>query len=77
MRKCSYLPSQRFWGLKWLIGYYSVSFFLLGLANKLALTYWYEIYYDLWLGGQCFKKIAQMHEKYGALFMSFVLFLVS
>jgi hypothetical protein len=29
------------------------------------VTYWYEIYYDVWLGGQYFKKIAEMHEKYG------------
>ena len=31
------------------------------------MTYWYEIYYDVWLGGQYFKKIAEMHEKYGKL----------
>lgn len=31
----------------------------------LALTYWYEIYYDVWLGGQYFRKIAEMHKQYG------------
>ncbi|XWW97958.1 hypothetical protein V2A60_005954 [Cordyceps javanica] len=32
-----------------------------------ALTYWYEIYYDVWLGGQYFRKVKQMHEKYGPI----------
>jgi hypothetical protein len=30
-----------------------------------AVTFWYEIYYDVWLSGQYFKQIAKMHEKYG------------
>jgi hypothetical protein len=30
------------------------------------MTYWYEIYYDVWQGGQYFKRIAKMHEKYGS-----------
>ncbi|OAA57314.1 Cytochrome P450 [Cordyceps fumosorosea ARSEF 2679] len=32
-----------------------------------ALTYWYEIYYDVWLGGQYFRKVKQMHERYGPI----------
>ncbi|KAM3517960.1 hypothetical protein NHJ13051_008547 [Beauveria bassiana] len=32
-----------------------------------ALTYWYEIYYDVWKGGQYFRKVKQMHEKYGPI----------
>ncbi|KAJ2994637.1 hypothetical protein NUW58_g1501 [Xylaria curta] len=32
-----------------------------------ALTYWYEIYYDVWLEGQYFRQIAKMHEKYGPI----------
>lgn len=32
-----------------------------------ALTYWYEIYYDVWLGGQYFRSIADMHKKYGPI----------
>lgn len=31
------------------------------------MTHWYEIYYDVWLGGQYFKKIQEMHERYGKL----------
>ncbi|KAK3903539.1 cytochrome P450 monooxygenase sdnE [Staphylotrichum tortipilum] len=32
-----------------------------------AVTYLYEIYYDVWQGGQYFKRIAEMHEKYGPI----------
>ncbi|KAI0179038.1 cytochrome P450 [Hypoxylon sp. FL1284] len=32
-----------------------------------ALTFWYEIYYDVWLGGQYFKKVADLHKKYGPI----------
>ncbi|EQB51421.1 hypothetical protein CGLO_09036 [Colletotrichum gloeosporioides Cg-14] len=32
-----------------------------------AVTYWYEIYYDVVLGGQYYRKIGQMHEKYGPI----------
>ncbi|KAI9148341.1 N-acetyltryptophan 6-hydroxylase ivoC [Paramyrothecium foliicola] len=32
-----------------------------------AITYWYEIYYDVWLSGQYFRKIAEMHERYGPI----------
>ncbi|KAJ0417856.1 cytochrome P450 [Aspergillus carlsbadensis] len=32
-----------------------------------ALTFWYEIYYDIWLGGQYFREIARMHETYGPI----------
>nr|POE87145.1 trichodiene oxygenase [Quercus suber] len=32
---------------------------------KLAgMTYWYEAYYEVWLGGQYFKRVAQMHQEY-------------
>ncbi|POS72201.1 cytochrome P450, partial [Diaporthe helianthi] len=30
-----------------------------------ALTYFYESYYEIVLGGQYFKRVAQMHEQYG------------
>lgn len=29
------------------------------------MTTWYEGYYDIWLGGQYYKKIGELHEKYG------------
>jgi hypothetical protein len=29
------------------------------------MTTWYEGYYDVWLGGQYYKKIGELHEKYG------------
>ncbi|CAE7185156.1 hypothetical protein P3342_008311 [Pyrenophora teres f. teres] len=32
-----------------------------------ALTSWYECYYDVWLGGQYFRTIAKMHQKYGPI----------
>ncbi|KAL2863960.1 cytochrome P450 [Aspergillus lucknowensis] len=32
-----------------------------------AITWWYEIYYDVWLGGQYFRKIDAMHKKYGPI----------
>ncbi|KAL2130930.1 hypothetical protein VTI74DRAFT_5755 [Chaetomium olivicolor] len=32
-----------------------------------SATFWYEIYYDVWLGGQYFKRVAQMHEIYGPI----------
>ena len=30
-----------------------------------AVTSWYAGYYDAWLGGQYFKKVDEMHAKYG------------
>ncbi|CAD6449307.1 5333bc3a-fea7-453e-b3a7-b6ab6420774a [Sclerotinia trifoliorum] len=30
-----------------------------------AATFWYEIYYDVWLGGTYYRKIDEMHKKYG------------
>lgn len=30
-----------------------------------ALTYWYEFYYDLVLGGRFQSEIARMHKRYG------------
>ncbi|KAI1760614.1 cytochrome P450 [Hypoxylon sp. FL1150] len=32
-----------------------------------ALTYLYEAYYDLWLGGQYVFKIIELHEEYGPI----------
>ncbi|USP82213.1 Cytochrome P450 [Curvularia clavata] len=32
-----------------------------------ALTSWYEIYYDVWQGGQYFRKIREMHQIYGPI----------
>ncbi|KUI64499.1 Trichodiene oxygenase [Cytospora mali] len=32
-----------------------------------ALTYLYESYYEIVLGGQYFKRVAQMHEQYGPI----------
>lgn len=29
------------------------------------MTYLYEAYYEVWLGGQYFRRIAAMHEQYG------------
>lgn len=29
------------------------------------MTFWYEIYYDIWLGGTYYQKIDEMHKKYG------------
>lgn len=37
------------------------------LKDDTALTYWYEIYYDVLLEGRYFTRIAQMHEKYGPI----------
>lgn len=31
----------------------------------LALTHWYEGYYEVWLGGQYFKRLEQLHKQYG------------
>lgn len=31
-----------------------------------AVTYWYEIYHDVWKPGQYTFKIKQLHEEYGA-----------
>ncbi|KAJ8063550.1 hypothetical protein OCU04_007422 [Sclerotinia nivalis] len=30
-----------------------------------ALTYLYEAYFEVWLGGQYFKHVAELHKKYG------------
>ncbi|CAO1597228.1 hypothetical protein XANCAGTX0491_001048 [Xanthoria calcicola] len=30
-----------------------------------ALTTWYQAYYDIWLGGQFFLRIEEMHAQYG------------
>lgn len=30
-----------------------------------ALTTWYQGYYDIWLEGQYFRKINELHAKYG------------
>ena len=35
------------------------------LTSYPGLTYLYEAYYEVWLGGQYFKRIAQMHQQYG------------
>jgi hypothetical protein len=32
-----------------------------------VLTSWYECYYNVWLCGQYFRKIAKMHQKHGSL----------
>ncbi|KAI0515411.1 cytochrome P450 [Xylaria bambusicola] len=32
-----------------------------------ALTYWYEFYFDGWLGGKYIFKIKEFHEKYGPI----------
>ncbi|KAM0133544.1 hypothetical protein ACHAPC_006871 [Botrytis cinerea] len=32
-----------------------------------AVTFWYEIYYDIWLGGTYYRKINEMHKKYGPI----------
>lgn len=29
------------------------------------MTWWYEFYYDVVLGGQYFKRIKQLHTRYG------------
>lgn len=29
------------------------------------MTYWYEIYYEVFLGGQYFKRMHAMHQEYG------------
>jgi hypothetical protein len=30
-----------------------------------AVTWWYERYYDVYLGAQFFKQIGKLHEQYG------------
>ncbi|KAI0537731.1 cytochrome P450 [Xylaria digitata] len=32
-----------------------------------ALTYLYEAYYDVWLGGKYFLRVAEMHKQYGPI----------
>ncbi|KAK5659472.1 hypothetical protein OQA88_673 [Cercophora sp. LCS_1] len=32
-----------------------------------ALTHWYEGYYEVWLGGQYFKRLEQLHREYGPI----------
>lgn len=34
---------------------------------NLALTYLYEGYYEVWLGGKYFKRVAEMHQQYGPI----------
>ncbi|KAK0635458.1 cytochrome P450 [Bombardia bombarda] len=37
-------------------------------GSKLAAaTFWYEIYYDIWLGGKYYQVIEDMHKKYGPI----------
>lgn len=36
----------------------------------LAITYWYETYYEVYKGGQFFRVIDEMHAKYGSCFSS-------
>jgi hypothetical protein len=36
-----------------------------------ALTLWYEFYHDVVRGGQYGRKIAELHDEYGALFCGF------
>ena len=31
------------------------------------MSYWYEVYYEIVLGGQYFKRMIDMHEEYGSL----------
>ncbi|KAF5026931.1 hypothetical protein F66182_961 [Fusarium sp. NRRL 66182] len=56
------------WGIS--LGLYRVT--LHPLANipgprLAALTYWYEIYYEVFLGGQYFKEMNRMHNEYGPI----------
>ena len=30
-----------------------------------ALTHWYEGYYEVWLGGKYFLRLEEMHKQYG------------
>lgn len=32
-----------------------------------AITTWYQAYYDIWLGGQYFRKLNELHTKYGPI----------
>ncbi|KAH7011077.1 cytochrome P450 [Ilyonectria destructans] len=32
-----------------------------------AVSFWYEIYYDVVLGGKFYRKIGEMHQKYGPI----------
>ncbi|PSR80441.1 cytochrome P450 [Coniella lustricola] len=32
-----------------------------------ALTYWYECYYEVWLGGKFFLKLEELHQQYGPI----------
>jgi hypothetical protein len=36
-----------------------------------ALTQWYEVYYDLFKGGQLIFKLLELHEKYGIVDVNF------
>lgn len=29
------------------------------------MTYWYEIYYEVFLGGKYFRRMDEMHKEYG------------
>jgi hypothetical protein len=43
-----------------------------------ALTQWYEVYYDLFKGGQFIFKLLELHEQYGiVILISLFLFLRS
>lgn len=37
------------------------------LISTVALTYLYEGYYDVWLGGKYFLRVAEMHKEYGPI----------
>ncbi|KAI0114057.1 cytochrome P450 [Nemania sp. FL0031] len=52
------------------IGVYRVTFHPLSRIpgpRLAAISYWYEIYYEVVLGGQYFKRIKGMHEEYGPI----------
>lgn len=36
-------------------------------SSCLGITYYYEAFYEVWLGGQYFKRVAKLHKKYGSL----------
>ncbi|KAI0401350.1 cytochrome P450 [Xylaria palmicola] len=52
------------------IGVYRVTFHPLARVpgpKLAAMSYWYEVYYELVLGGQYFKRIKDMHREYGPI----------
>ena len=36
------------------------------LSPYLGITYYYEAFYEVWLGGQYFKRVAELHKEYGS-----------